>query len=750
MTYRPSAGSIFLAERRGGSPVVSTRHWPLLLLLALVSLLRSQPAWGQAPPPEPDFELFYYFVPEGDVQPISAGETIKFPNTVAQESKSPVLILSNRGKGSGNVNAIDLVGANFQLSDVPTLPVTLSTGQEVRFTITFTPPSLGLWFGFLSLTLDDEPPLSISLEGQSTAPQFQISYVDPRTGSRIALANGSTLPFPDTSVGSSTTISVIIANRGSDTSSVNAITLGGTDLSAFELLDLPLFPASVGVNAELRFRVRFSPEEQRSYAATLGIELPGRFVSINLTGAGVGADFVYEVVRGEEVSSVGPEGLIELPDANVGESTSVVLRIRNQGTASGQLTSIEILGSAFQVTDRPFLPVTIPVDGVQHFTLKFTPSETGVLTGRLRLGSDRFDLQGRGLGPRLEYSFSDAAATIPVEEGQVVVLSQVAVGDRSSGEFAIENKGTVGVSLASVSLAPVTEVFLLEGLPQFPLGLEPGGVVRFSVIFAPNRLGLVTARLFVNDSTFTVTGTGLEPVPLPPYRFDGASGVQDPLQQPSVALTLAEPYSLLLRGTLTLTFVSNVFGPNPAAQFATGGTTASFTIAANSTEARFDNNATSIRLQTGTVAGNIVLKPAFFTEAGLDLTPTSPQELILTINSSAPRLMDIGVYSRTQTGFVLAITGYTTTRFLRQLDFQVTPRSGEELTTTHLSANVESASLLWFQSEESFSFGGLFTVFVPFFLGGDHTQDQVQRVQSVTATTTNEIGASNSLSVEIR
>ncbi|MDX1983289.1 MAG: glycosyltransferase family A protein, partial [Bryobacteraceae bacterium] len=47
---------------------------------------------------------------------------------------------------------------------------------------------------------------------------------------------------------------------------------------------------------------------------------------------------------------------------------------------------------------------------------------------------------------------------------------------------------------------------------------------------------------------------GRAPSPIPSYSFAGPSGVQPPLQQPAIGLTLDGPYSLPLRGTLAMSF----------------------------------------------------------------------------------------------------------------------------------------------------------------------------------------------------
>src|SRR6201999_4414214 len=117
-----------------------------------------------------------------------------------------------------------------------------------------------------------------------------------------------------------------------------------------------------------------------------------------------------------------------------------------------------------------------------------------------------------------------------------------------------------------------------------------------------------------------------------------------------------------------------------------------FTIPANSTRMLFSGNATSMPLQTGTTAGNILIAPTFTTQGGFDLTPASPDVLTLTIQKAAPQLVSASLTSQTFTSFTVVLNGYSTTRTIRQLDIQITPRQGQNFSTTHLTIDVSAAS----------------------------------------------------------
>ena len=184
---------------------------------------------------------------------------------------------------------------------------------------------------------------------------------------------------------------------------------------------------------------------------------------------------------------------------------------------------------------------------------------------------------------------------------------------------------------------------------------------------------------------------------MPALRYSGASGAQQPGQQIAVGLSLAQNYPLAITGTLNLAFNSEVFANDPAVQFAVGGRSVSFTIPAGQRDAVFQNGQTQMRLQTGTVAGAIVLTPSFSSDGGIALTPTNVESLTLTVAQSAPRLLNVQATAKTATGFTLLVTGYATARQLTTIDLTFTATSGENVPTTRVSLQADPTFTAWYR-----------------------------------------------------
>jgi hypothetical protein len=191
-------------------------------------------------------------------------------------------------------------------------------------------------------------------------------------------------------------------------------------------------------------------------------------------------------------------------------------------------------------------------------------------------------------------------------------------------------------------------------------------------------------------------------------------------------------------------------------QFASGGRTVPFTIPANTRQAVFPNGASQMRIQTGTVAGTVTLTPSFATTAGaIDLTPTNPPALALTIPQSAPRLLSAALSAKGSNTFTLLVTGYATGRSITSIDVQFTAVGGESVSTTKLTLPVEPTFTAWYQSAASQAFGSLFTATIPFTVAGDirdttKISSVVDTIQSVSVTLSNARGTSSAQTVALK
>jgi hypothetical protein len=209
-------------------------------------------------------------------------------------------------------------------------------------------------------------------------------------------------------------------------------------------------------------------------------------------------------------------------------------------------------------------------------------------------------------------------------------------------------------------------------------------------------------------------------------------GSESEAEQPSLNLQFLDGYPVPLQVTLTLTVQpATAGGPvDPAVQFSTGGTTYTFTLPANST------NAPTIQLQTGTLAGTITVTLTLEAE-NQDVTPTGLKPVVMVVPASAPVLTSIGL---TRNGNTLAVTiqGYSSTRDMSTAFFNFTPAAGQALQDAQLTVDVATDFSTWYTQQSSIQYGSAFTYMQTFDLSSD-----ASTVGGVSVTLTNSVGPSN-------
>ncbi|MBL0162052.1 MAG: choice-of-anchor D domain-containing protein [Bryobacterales bacterium] len=664
--------------------------------------------------------------------------------------------------------APEILGSqDFSITRAPATYTVLAPNQSLTIDLQYLPSSELLAqsemdFGFLQSapvptipgqTAQPPTPGIIAIGLNGTTPEYSLSYGLALDGNIVNVSPGGTLVFTDTPVNGSTAATMFVLNRGSGAGQIQSVTVAG---DAYSLISMPLLPSVLAAGANFQFQVRYRPRQTGTDTGTLNVTFEGgRSYAINLSGRGIASYLTYELLTADGATQpIAPNQVVAVPAVTVGSKSTVFIKMRNSSNLDITVPSVAIAGTAFQISDLPFLPVTMAPGDIQFFTLIFSPPAAGKQTGKLRVGNDSFDLAGEGIGPLLTYSYRSPAGVTPVQPLGGVIFPGVQVGDSSSIDFTIKNTGSAPAPIISVGIVSDGKaVFTLAGLPALPTAIAPDGSVTFSVKFSPLNTNLSSASLRINTEAFTLAGIGSTPQPLPEFTLQGPTSVQ-PFQQPSVSLTLASSYPVALTGTLTLTTESEVAASDPSVQFVTGNRVAAFTIPAGTTKAVFASGSTQIKFQTGSLASTIVLTPAFATQGGLDMTPERPTVLRAGLPATAPQLVSASVDSRTSNGFTVALVGYTTTKSLTKANISFKGKPGYNFPQTDFSVDLTASSFVWFTSASSLPYGGQFLMQMPFSISNSDTSSSalppIQAIESVTVTLTNGVGTSNSLTALVQ
>jgi len=697
---------------------------------------------------------------------VSNDSTVAFNAEVGQSATIQVHA-TYTGNGTITISQQPVVlgatGFTVALDSSVVLPLTMHPSDTLAFTISYKSAGTSQAGGQMSLSYSETLPgatggqvtttNAIILLLQGTSPSLQLSYVLASAPNVVALPPGATLPFPGTQINTTASANLDITNVGSGSGSIKSISQPTNPV--FKLTGLPLFPVTIPSGQTLATLITYAPTAIGTDNDQIQITLAsGTVLTVLLQGSGISATFTYQLIANGTSTPVTTPGPIALPDTNIGSTSSVIVQVQNTGNATGVIAGVpSVSGAGFSVSGAPLFPQTLTAGSSFTFTLNFAPTQPGSVQGTLVVGSALFNLTGNGLGPSLGYSYVSSGGTITLPTNNpVVVFSPIAVSQSESVTFVVTNNGTTSATISSIAIGETNSPYSVLGAPAPPITVAAGQSFQFTLSFAPLSAGFSNGSLHIDTTSISLTGSGTAPPPLPSYKFVGPSGNVSPVSQPSIGLTLSAPYPLALTGTLTLT-TSGTLVADPSVQFSTGGKTVSFVIPANSTTANFAGLGSSIFLQTGSVAGSILLTPSFSTQTGgINLTPSNPTTLQLTVPSNAPALQAITVSGQSSTGFVVNVIGYSTTRSVSSLAITFTPATGFTFTAPQFTVDLTQISSVWFGSASSQSFGGQFEVSIPFTLSGTLPTGQtlIQALASVSATVSNSVGASNSVQTAIQ
>ena len=223
----------------------------------------------------------------------------------------------------------------------------------------------------------------------------------------------------------------------------------------------------------------------------------------------------------------------------------------------------------------------------------------------------------------------------------------------------------------------------------------------------------------------------------PSVTITGLPATASPATQPVLGITIPSAYPLAITGTVTLTFAPDAPSPDDGQEvvFTTGGRTASFTVAANSTQVAFSSS-TAPAVQVGTVSGTITLTLKL-TAAGVDITPSPAPSTKVTIAKSAPFIKSATV-TRTSSGFNLVVVGYATSREMVSATVGFTAAAGVTLASSSATVSLASVFAPFYQTADP-PYGSQFSLTMPFTFSGSTVP-----LTSVSVVLTNAVGSSTS------
>jgi hypothetical protein len=510
-----------------------------------------------------------------------------------------------------------------------------------------------------------------------------------------------------------------LRNTSSAAATVTVLAVAGAGFT----LSGPALPLALNPQQPLDFTVSFLAPDTGSYSAVLRSE----GISVLLL-ATVLPRLTYEVDTGAGLQPLGM-GPVDFGSVERGSSAVRHFMIMNQMAAVLTVPAISIVGSDFALSGVSPSGMMLQPAQTAAFDVRFSPTAAGSRSGSLVIGDHTYALVGTGVEPpppppkpQLTYEVDTGGGLQSIGAGPVD-FGAVERGSSAVRHFAVANQTAVALTAPAITVS--TGDFALSGVAPSGVALQPGQSAGFDVQFSPTATGARSGSLGLGDSTYGLTGTGVEP-PLPKPRLSIDLSQTLSAEQGAVTVTLDATSRTSGSGTLTLDFQPGPGVPSGAAAdvaiaFASGGRTAAFTVSPGDTQGHFGDRLTA-PFQTGTTAGALI-----FT---VQLGGVTDQQTITISPASVGITLVQGV--RPAGSIEVRVTGFDNTRTAGILTFTFFDAAGNAVAPGAISTDAAPSFASYFQNS---GLGGVFLLTAVFPVTGDASQ-----VGAFQAQLTNSVG----------
>ncbi len=481
-------------------------------------------------------------VVEGNNQQIAHASTTPsvdnhtdFGTVTMPGSQTRTFTIKNTGASPltlGNITVSGQQAGDFKVTQPAA--TTIAPGQDITFTVTFTPTVTGLRKTQVRIPNNFNTRYDFNIQGTGSGPIMEVEG----NGQPIQPATNANTPppsldnhtdFGEVVMPSTATRTFTIKNTGTSDLTLGNITFSGNQASNFAVTTPPV-SNTIAPGDATTFVVTFTPSATgvrktqmriaNNFNASYNVNIQGTASGPAMTVKGNGQPIVH---ASNEPSATNDTdfGPVTIPDSKTNTFT-----IENTGQSDLLILSNIVVGgnqAGDFAVEQP-ATTTIPPGQSTTFTVTFTPTGTGLRKTQVRIPNNfntRYDftIQGTGSGPKIEvegngqpipHDTTDVSIATGTDFGQAAVE-----GGSVTRTFTIKNTGSVDLKLTGNNRVALSGGQAKEFSVTQPDTdtIPPGDSTTFQVTFDPANPGIRTTRVQIasndiNPYRFTISGVG--------------------------------------------------------------------------------------------------------------------------------------------------------------------------------------------------------------------------------------------------
>lgn len=442
--------------------------------------------------------LMSYTLNAGNQTLLTDGGAILFPVTPVNTTANALFAVSNRTSAPVALNSALVSGTGFRTVGLPLLPLQIAAGQEVRFTISFTPTESSVASGTMLLTIGGIAS-RIELSGQGSGPVLSYEFGADSAFTPLSPGGAISLGSADVNSGQSK-VTIRVRNSGNLAAQIPGISSSRVD---FQLPDVPRFPVSIAAGETLTFSILFAPRTAGQLNGTLNIGS----ATFQMTGTALGSSFSVTLLAVNQRTLIAVGGSATLPSTAIGNRQPFLLEIANVGNREGAITTLRLLGGGFSITKAPTLPVTLgPAETIQVEAV-FAPTVTGIVNGSVQVQDQAYGLIVTASPPP-----PVPALTFTNVSPQMSPLLQPALGLTLAGAYPLDMEGVLTISFISKGLGDDPNVQFISGARFVPFKIPAnstravfGGGAQAAPFQTGSIAGVITLAATLSVGSFNLT-----------------------------------------------------------------------------------------------------------------------------------------------------------------------------------------------------------------------------------------------------